>query len=372
MPDPSVLMKPSSGMCNMRCDYCFYCDEMQKREQESYGFMSEETLKNVIRRTMVHARRQVNYAYQGGEPALRGLDFFRKAVEFQNKYNRRGIQVHNAFQTNGSLLDEEWCRFLAENHFLVGLSVDGTKETHDACRHDKKGNGTYDVVIKAAELMDAYGVEYNILTVVTEKTAGQIEEIYKAYSRRGWNYQQYIACLDPLGEGHQKTEYAISPENYGRFLTRLFDLWYKDWQKNRQPYIRQFENYIALLMGYYPEACDQRGECGIQYVVEADGSAYPCDFYMLDEYRLGNFNENTMEEMDKRRQETGFIKRSRQLDPQCRECPYFFLCRGGCQRYRDPVEGSDYYKNYFCLAYKIFFEHCMDRIKDMAKTGMKR
>lgn len=135
---------------------------------------------------------------------------------------------------------------LAENHFLVGLSVDGTKETHDACRHDKKGNGTYDVVIKAAELMDAYGVEYNILTVVTEKTAGQIEEIYKAYSRRGWNYQQYIACLDPLGEGHQKTEYAISPENYGRFLTRLFDLWYKDWQKNRQPYIRQFENYIAL------------------------------------------------------------------------------------------------------------------------------
>lgn len=154
MPDPSVLMKPSSGMCNMRCDYCFYCDEMQKREQESYGFMSEETLKNVIRRTMVHAQRQVNYAYQGGEPALRGLDFFRKAVEFQNKYNRRGIQVHNAFQTNGSLLDEEWCRFLAENHFLVGLSVDGTKETHDACRHDKKGNGTYDVVIKAAELME--------------------------------------------------------------------------------------------------------------------------------------------------------------------------------------------------------------------------
>ena len=372
MPDPSVLMKPSSGMCNMRCDYCFYCDEMQKREQESYGFMSEETLKNVIRRTMVHAQRQVNYAYQGGEPALRGLDFFRKAVEFQNKYNRRGIQVHNAFQTNGSLLDEEWCRFLAENHFLVGLSVDGTKETHDACRHDKKGNGTYDVVIKAAELMDAYGVEYNILTVVTEKTAAGIDEIYKAYSRRGWNYQQYIACLDPLGEGHQKTEYAISPETYGRFLTRLFDLWYKDWQKNRQPYIRQFENYIALLMGYYPEACDQRGECGIQYVVEADGSVYPCDFYMLDEYRLGNFNENTMEEMDKRRQETGFIKRSHQLDPQCRECPYFFLCRGGCQRYRDPVEGSNYYKNYFCQAYKSFFEHCMDRMKNVAKTGMRR
>ena len=372
MPDSSVLMKPSSGMCNMHCDYCFYCDEMQKREQESYGFMSEETLKNVIHRTMVHARRQVNYAYQGGEPALRGLDFFRKAVEFQNKYNRRGIQVHNAFQTNGYLLDEEWCRFLAENHFLVGLSVDGTKETHDACRHDKKGSGTYDVVTKAAALMDAYGVEYNILTVVTEKTAAGIDEIYKAYSRRGWNYQQYIACLDPLGEGHQNTEYAISPETYGRFLTRLFDLWYKDWQKNRQPYIRQFENYIALLMGYYPEACDQRGECGIQYVVEADGSVYPCDFYMLDEYRLGNFNENTMEEMDKRRQETGFIKRSHQLDPQCRECPYFFLSRGGCQRYRDPVEGSNYYKNYFCQAYKSFFEHCMDRMKNVAKTGMKR
>ena len=160
MPDSSILIKPSSGMCNMHCEYCFYCDESRKRTQESYGFMSEDTLRQVIRRTMIHADRQVSYAYQGGEPALRGLDFFKKAAEFQRKYNRRGIQVHNGFQTNGGLLDREWCRFFAEEHFLVGLSIDGTREIHDAYRHSKDGGGTYDVVLKAAELLDAYGVEY--------------------------------------------------------------------------------------------------------------------------------------------------------------------------------------------------------------------
>lgn len=313
MPAISVLMKPSSGMCNMKCDYCFYCDEAQKRIQESYGFMEEETLKNIIRKTMINAEGSVQYAFQGGEPSLRGIDFFKKAVEFQKKYNRKGLKVHNAFQTNGFAIDEEWCRFFVENNFLVGISVDGIKEVHDAYRHDKKGKETYERIVRATELMDRYGVEYNILTVVNQKTVENVDIIYNEYRKRGWKYQQYIACLDPLGEGHQKTEYAISAEQYGTFLIRLFELWYRDWKKNRQPYIRQFDNYVGILLGCLPEACDQRGICGIQYVVEADGGAYPCDFYMLDKYRLGNFNENKMADMDEKRREIKFVERSGKL-----------------------------------------------------------
>lgn len=368
MPSVSVLMKPSSGMCNMSCDYCFYCDETQKRIQQSYGFMSEETLKNIIRKTILNADTSVSFAYQGGEPTLRGIGFFRKAVELQKKYNRKGIQIHNAFQTNGFAIDEEWCRFLAENNFLVGVSVDGIKSTHDAYRHDQAGKDTYQRIVDSTKLMDDHGVEYNILTVVNKKTLENIDAIYSEYRKRGWKYQQYIACLDPMGEGHQNTEYAISPEEYGSFLIRLFEFWYRDWKRNRQPYIRQFDNYIAMLLGYPPEACDQRGTCGIQYVVEADGSVYPCDFYMLDDYCLGNFNVSRMSEMDEKRREIGFVKRSRKLDPECSRCPYYQLCRGGCQRHRDPVEKEEYYRNYFCKGYKLFFEKCSDKMLEIAKA----
>ncbi len=363
----SVMLKPSSGMCNMKCDYCFYCDETQKRSVESYGFMSEETLKNVIRKTMLNAEESISYTFQGGEPTLRGIDFYRKALEYQQKYNRKGIAAYNAFQTNGLAIDEEWCRFLAENRILTGVSVDGTQAVHDACRHDRQGHPTFDRILRSTELMDEYGVEYNILTVVTGRAAEQIEEIYHFYQRQGWKYQQYIACLDPLGEGHPDRGYAIRPQEYGQFLIRLFDLWYRDLRKNRQPHIRQFENYAGMLLGYPPEACDQRGQCGIMYVTEADGSVYPCDFYMMDEYCLGNFNTNRLAELDAKRKELQFVERSGKLDSECAKCSWYFLCRGGCQRHRDPMENSELYRNYFCEGFRMFFEQCGERLREAAQ-----
>lgn len=371
MPAISVLMKPSSGICNMSCSYCFYCDETQKRAQESFGFMSEQTLRNIIRKTMAHAEGMISYAYQGGEPTLRGISFFEKAIEYQKHYNRKGIRVYNALQTNGLAIDGEWCRFFAENHFLVGVSVDGTEETHDAYRRDRKGNGTFGKVLEATKMMDAYGVEYNILTVVNQGIAEAVSDIYQEYHRRGWKYQQFIACLDPLGEGHSQNSYSLTAEQYGSFLIQLFDLWYADLQKGKQPYIRQFENYIGILLGYHPEACDQVGTCGIQYVVEADGSVYPCDFYMLDEYRLGDFNENKVPDINQRREEIGFVERSGKLEPACRECQYFRLCRGGCQRHRDQVPGEEYYTNYFCKGFQIFFQNCEGRMREIAE-GIRR
>ena len=156
------------------------------------------------------------------------------------------------------------------------------------------------------------------------------------------------------------------------FLIELFNLWYADWKLGKQPYIRQFENYIGILMGYLPEACDQRGTCGVQNVVEADGSVYPCDFYMLDDYKLGNFNENRLDEIDTKRTEIGFVERSLLLDEECKVCEYFHICHGGCQRNRDLNELTGKYQNYFCESYKMFFAACLPRMKETVKTLEKR
>ena len=352
MPPISVLIKPSSGMCNMTCDYCFYCDETQKRTQESYGFMSEATLKNVIRKTMLRAEGTACYTFQGGEPTLRGLDFFEKVLFYQKQYNKKGVQVYNSLQTNGLFMDETWCRFLRENRFLTGISLDGIQKTHDACRHSRKDNApTFDRICKSIALLETHHVEFNILTVVNQTVAQNIQEIYAFYKRQKWNYQQYIACLDPLKEPHGQNSYSIPPESYGQFLTELFRLWYK-----------------AILLGQFPESCDQRGTCSIQYAVEADGSVYPCDFYMTDEYRLGNFNERRLDEIDAKRREISFLERSLLLDQSCKLCTYYSLCKGGCQRNRDWNPETKTYQNYFCQSYRMFFDACLDGLMEAANS----
>lgn len=353
----------------MHCKYCFYCDEMAKREQGLYGYMSEDTLKNVIRKTMLQTQRQITYAFQGGEPTLRGLDFFRKVIELEKKYNQNHIEVANALQTNGYALNDEWCKFLKENHFLVGVSVDGTKELHDRYRRSATDkNPTYDIVQSNIRLLEKYGVEYNILTVVTEDMAGSAGKIYDSYKKNHWGFQQYIECLDPLGEAVCQSPYSLTAQSYGKFLTELFDLWYRDYKKGKQPYIRRFENYIGILAGYPPESCEQRGECGIQLVVEADGSAYPCDFFVLDDYRLGNFNTDRLPQMDAKRDEIGFVARSRKIAEKCKSCPYFSLCRNGCQRSREYLPEEDAYINRFCEGYRYFFDHCIDRMRSIAQN----
>ena len=366
MPLHTILIKPVSGLCNMRCDYCFYCDEMEKREVASYGMMSEDTLKNIVKKAMRQARGEICFAFQGGEPTLRGLDFFQKVVELEARFNRGGVRVLNAIQTNGLGLDEEWCRFFRDNNFLVGVSVDGTAAIHDLYRMDAAGNPTYERIKKNIDMLEAYKVEYNILTVVTAPVAEHIREIYGEYKKNGWNYQQYIACLDPMGEEPGRREYSLSAEAYGRFLTVLFRMWDKDWRRGKAPYIRQFENYIGMLMGYPPEACEQRGVCSVQCVAEADGSAYPCDFYVLDKYRLGDYNSESIQELLGTENAADFVKESRKLCEDCHNCEWYSLCRGGCRRHRVKDKESGLYKNYFCESYKAFFGQCGGRMKEIA------
>ena len=367
MPLHTILIKPVSGLCNMRCDYCFYCDEMEKRNTPSYGMMSEETLRKVIRRSMFQAGEEICFAFQGGEPLLRGIPFYEKVVELEKRFNRNHARVVNTVQTNGLNLNEEWCRLFRKHNFLVGVSLDGVREIHDRYRRDASGEPTYDRIRRNIGLLEKYGVEYNILTVVTAQATERIEEIYREYARNGWKYQQYIACLDPLGEEPGGKEYSLTPEMYGEFLIRLFRLWDKDWKKGRAPYIRQFENYIGILMGYEPEACEQRGVCSVQCVAEADGSAYPCDFYVLDEYCLGNYNQDSVDKMLDSETAREFVRRSLQTDEKCRECPWQSLCRGGCQRRRVKSGEDGRSRDYLCGGYRMFFEKCSKRMEEIAR-----
>ena len=372
MPPVNLLIKPASGLCNMQCDYCFYCDETQKRAQASYGLMSGKTLKNVIRRTVLAAEGSCTIAFQGGEPTLCGLDFFKKMVQYVNQYNRNHIHIEFALQTNGYGITEEWCRFFSEHHFLIGVSVDGLKSIHDRYRHNKAGGPTYDRVAETIQMFDQYHVDYNILTVVHKDTAKHIREIYKAYKASGWDYMQFITCLDSLGEERGKQPYSLLPETYGQFLVDLFDMWYEDLKKGEQPFIRQFDNYIAIMLGYGVESCEQRGICGIQNVVEADGSVYPCDFYVLDDFCLGNLNEVRLNEIYKKRDEIKFIERSMNHPEECKKCRWFKLCRGGCYRSRITEQGDEKCWNYFCPGYKYFFDTCHKKLEDAAGIVWKK
>lgn len=371
MPALQLLIKPASGNCNMRCDYCFYMDEMQNRQQESYGFMSLETLEILVKKALEYAEDTCEFAFQGGEPTLAGLGFYQKLIELQERYNVKSVVVKNAIQTNGYHIDEKWAAFLAEKHFLVGLSLDGVYATHNAYRKNPKGEGTFERVMNTAQLLRRYGVDFNILTVVHNRTSAKISRIYEFYKKNGFDYQQYIACLDPIGI-KERPKYSLSAQAYGQFLIELFNLWYLDLQKGEQPYIRQFENYITILLGMEPESCDMKGICSLQQVVEADGSVYPCDFFVLDDYKLGDIRNDSFGEILERGRQMEFVQKSVPLEEECRACRYFPLCRGGCGRHRMDEQGNRTGRNRFCQSYQMFFDAALPRMLEIAQKIRRR
>lgn len=356
-----LLLKPASGMCNMRCRYCFYADVTSKRETPNYGFMSRETLSAVLEHALDGAARECTLAFQGGEPTLAGLDFFRFAVAEAHRLNRNHCRLNFALQTNGLAIDDDWASFFQEHHFLIGVSLDGTREVHDANRIDAAGKGTFGRVVHAIDLLEAHGVDYNILTVITKNTVRNYRAIHNFFKKRGYHYQQFIPCLDPLEAERGAEVWSLTPQLYGKYLKQAFDLWYEEAMAGKKQYHRYFENLLCILNGQLPEACGMAGRCGIQYVVEADGSTYPCDFYMLDSYRIGNLREDTLAQVDARRSQIGFIEKSLPVEETCKACQWYALCRGGCRRDRDYF-GNGIGLNYFCEAYKEFFGYAYPRL----------
>ena len=371
MPALSLLIKPASGNCNMRCRYCFYADELDNREIRSYGKMSVDTMHTIVDKAMEYGDYECTIAFQGGEPTLAGLDFYRDLVAYVTAHeNPKKLKIHYALQTNGYLINEEWAAFLGENHFLVGVSLDGLKEIHDRYRLDAAGKGTYQRVISAIRLLEKHQVEYNILTVVTAATARNGQKIYNYFKKNHFGYQQYIECLDPIGEEPGQHEYSLTPEKYGEFLKSMFDAWYLDMRSGTYVYNRYFENLMMIMAGQQPESCNMRGVCGKQWVFEADGSVYPCDFYALDQWRLGNIQENSFEEMDEKRDKLGFIQWSMRQQEDCQKCRWFGLCRNGCRRNREPVTAENTNRNYFCKSYQMFFEYAYPRLEEIYQLYM--
>ena len=364
VPPISVMIKPASGHCNLKCEYCFYRDIMKKRETPCYGQMSEEVLQCVIKKLLAHAEKSCSFAFQGGEPTLVGMAFYEKVLAIQQKYNKNNVRIYNSLQTNGYSLDEQWASFFKRNQFLVGVSLDGGPKIQDLYRKNSTGEGSFYQVMKNIELLKKMGVVFNILSVVTGKSASLIKKTYHFFRKNQLYYLQFIPCLDPLEEEPGNREYSLRPEEFGTFLITLFDLWYIDFCRGQQPYIRQFENYLSILRGRCPEACDMGGNCSIQYVIEADGSVYPCDFYVGDQYRLGNLLKDSIEDIDAERKNKLFIEQSMQKSSECQECRYYKLCRGGCRRTRLDWEG---HRQYYCKAYKNFFDARLPQLLKVAR-----
>ncbi len=364
-----LLIKPAGGSCNMRCKYCFYADVSAHRETENFGMMSISTMQNMLERALKYTDYALTLSFQGGEPTLRGLDFFKEVVSYVKSHNKKNLKITYAIQTNGICIDKEWASFFAKNNFLVGLSLDGIKDTHDCNRVDSKQSGTFYKIMEVAALFDKFKVQYNILTVINDMTAKNIKQIYKFYLKRGFVYQQYIPCLDELGKERGQKNYSLTPSVYEQFLKDRFDMWYEQIKRGNYISDRLFENWIWMLKGRPPESCGMIGRCGFQTVVEADGSVYPCDFYVLDEYRLGNVNSDSFDIIDEKRNENNFYEIGAYIHNDCNECKWYPLCRGGCRR--DRLEHGEFMgKNYYCTSFYNFFEYAYDRLALLAE-GMR-
>ncbi len=368
MPDLNILIKPASGNCNMRCHYCFYADEVKKRPDKPQTVMPIQTAENLIRKALEYVENgHCTFGFQGGEPTLRGISFFKSFIQLVNKYNTRPALINYCLQTNGLLIDEEWAGFLRENQFLVGLSIDGPSEVHNENRIDATGNGTYNRVVKTAKLLEKKGVQFNTLTVVTARTARSVDSIYNFFMKNRLLYQQYIPCLDPIFELRGKNPYSLTPEQYGDFLIRLFDRWYADRNSGRFIYIHYFESLAGMLLGYPPGSCGLIGKCSAQNVIEANGSVYPCDFYCLDDYKIGDINSDSFYDFDRNR--VAFIKQSYGGLSKCSTCKFGNICHGGCRRDRQTVLGIE--ENYFCDSYKRFFEHALPLMISLLKKQQR-
>lgn len=352
----SVMLKPSSSACNLKCEYCFYSSIADERAQGFKGMMSEQTAEQVILKAFEFADGgDVFFTFQGGEPLLRGLDFFKWFIEKERLLNVRNSKISNCVQTNATLIDDDWCRFFKENNILAGVSLDGDEELN-SYRKYPNGENSFNDVMKGINLLRQYGVAFNILSVLTSRLARNIRKSYRFFKQNGLHYLQYIPCLKPFDS--DDSEFSMSNEDYEGYLNGCYKIYYNDNMRGNLVSIRQFDNYALLAGGKGAEQCGMNGPCSTQFVVEGDGSVYPCDFYCTDEWLLGNINDNSFIELYNSKKSVEFLKNSFAVKEECKQCRHFSLCRaGGCKRNR---ESADY-----CSAYKSFFDSSTDMILKM-------
>lgn len=361
----SALIKPASSLCNMRCKYCFYADVADSREVPSYGIMDENTMKCLIDRVLgeVKPPAQVVFAFQGGEPTVAGLEYFQSFAEYAQRRNTAGCDIRYAIQTNGLVLNEDWCRLFQQYSFLVGVSLDGEESLHNFCRPDAKGQGTYSRVRRSIQLLKQFGVEYNILSVITKQAAKHPQKAFQFYRRNGYGFIQLIPCLRPL-DAQKDGPCDLTPRLYADFMKRFFQSWFEALQKGEYLSVRQFDNILMMMQGRPAEQCGMMGKCTPQFVVEADGGVYPCDFYVLDRYQCGNVRKQGLQELAKSEGIQRFLQDTEPQHPLCASCRVYGLCGGGCKRYRSFYASEPGY-----CPWQDFLYATVDRFAIAARMG---
>lgn len=366
MPPVHLLIKPASSLCNMACRYCFYRNEAQHRTNGSFGIMSADTLNAMLEQVFRYADGTVSFTFQGGEPTLAGEDFFYSFHQATDRYNINRLPISFSLQTNGLAISERLMELFAAHKYLLGISVDGDAALHDSLRPDTQGNGTFARINDTLRRLDDHKIEYNILTVITETVAQKGTEVYRFFRDRGVGFLQFIPYIPELGREQETHPHTLTNRGYARFLTKVFDQYYQDFMAGNYVSVRQFDNYVRIAAGLGAECCGMGGCCAANLVVEADGSVYPCDFYVLDRWRMGSLTTDSIEQLLASPEATEFVSLSKSIDPHCRSCPHLPLCRGGCRRHRDDGAGS-IGLNRYCEAYRRFFDEKMPLIQEMAR-----
>ena len=373
------MVKPVGSLCNMRCKYCYYLDKAALYNNHQPQ-MSDELLENYIRANIEGNNSPViAFAWHGGEPLLSGKEFFRKAVALQQKY-AEGRTVENSIQTNGLLVDDEWCAIFRDNNFLVGVSIDGPESIHDAHRVDAGGQPTFARVMRGIEKLYRNRVEYNTLTTINIHSEGRGAEVYN-FLRGISVFMQFLPVAELLCDGRiqspeaQKADIApwsVSARGFGEFMCDIFDIWVKKDVGRR--YVQLFDATLALMVGVQPSVCSLCETCGSGLTVEHNGDVYCCDHFVYPEYKIGNIHTDRLADLAycDRQFEFGVAKRAL-LPRECRHCKFYNLCHGECPKHRfiDDNRG-EYGKNYLCEGYKLFYEHtqtAMERMKNLILDG---
>jgi uncharacterized protein len=380
----TLLIKPAGPDCNLRCSYCFYlpkqalfppsAGERLEEEREggaprSFHRMSDEVLELLIRSYLQTPQPHYVFNWQGGEPTLMGLDFFRRAVELQRKYAPAGASVTNTLQTNGTLIDGEWARFLAEHSFLTGVSLDGPAEIHDAYRRDSSGQGSFSRVMGGIEQLRSSGAEFNILTMVTSRSAAEAGGIWAFFRKERFRYQQYIPCVE-FDSRDQPLPYTVSGEEWGRFLLDIFKAWYP--RDVRRVSVRNFDTIINFLAAGEYHSCTMRGTCDAYFVVEHDGGVYPCDFFVEPRYRLGTVQESSWAELQSSPLYRGFGAQKSRWNAACGSCEYLDYCSGDCLKMRLRSERDPQRISWLCRGHHLFLRETLPRFTELARQAREQ
>lgn len=366
-----VMLKPAGASCNLACRYCYYLEKSRLYDDAaSASAMSDELLEEFTRQYLeAQTMPQVLFTWHGGEPLLRPLSFYRRALALQRKY-ARGRQIDNCLQTNGTLLTDEWCEFLRENRFLVGISIDGPQPLHDAYRLTRGGRPTFDAVMRGIRLLQKHGVEWNAMAVVHRLNAEQPLEFYRFFREIGCQYLQFTPVVERVvrrddgcslaagsEQGGALTDHSVTPSQWGRFLCTLYDEWVR--RDVGRLFVQLFDATLANWVGEPPGVCSLSSSCGHAAVMEHNGDVYSCDHFVFPAYRLGNIRRQSLTQLlySERQQQFGRQK-TEGLPRQCRECSYLFACHGECPRNRFAVDAyGEPHLNYLCTGYRQYFAH---------------